>query len=235
LINNEYLAFLITITIAVSWLRIIDFLAAKGVFPSEISRKIIHIGTGPIFVLCWILFPDKTISRYLAAVIPLLITGQFFMVGMGYLKDEEAVKAMSRSGDRREILKGPLIYGVVFIVMTILFWRESPLGIIALLILCGGDGMADLIGSKIGKDKLPWSQKKSWQGSLAMFVGASVLIAIVFLIFSLNGLSFQHIETKWLALLGIVFVATIIETLPTGDLDNLFVPLVSVFSAYLLL
>jgi phytol kinase len=234
-IANEYLAFLITIVIAVSWLRIIDFLAARGLFPSEISRKIIHIGTGPIFVLCWILFPDKPISRYLAAIIPLLITAQFFMVGMGFMKDEKAVKAMSRSGDRKEILRGPLIYGIVFIVMTILYWQDSPIGIIALLILCGGDGMADLVGSRFGKNKLPWSKNKSWQGSIGMFFGATILIAIVLIVFSLNGITFHQINTKWFSILIIIFITTIVESLPTGDLDNLFVPLTAIVLSYLLI
>jgi phytol kinase len=234
-IQNEYLAFLVTIIVAVSWLRLIDFLAAKGVFPSEISRKIIHIGTGPIFVLCWLLFPDKILSRYLAAIIPFLITAQFFLVGMGLMKDEEAVNAMSRSGDRREILRGPLLYGVVFIIMTILYWRDSPIGIISLLILCGGDGMADLIGSKSGRNKLPWSKLKSWQGSIAMLIGASLLIGIVLFVFYVSGYTFDGINTKWYSLLVIIFVSTIVESLPTGDFDNLFVPLSAIIMSYLLI
>ena len=235
MIQNEYLAFLVTIVIAVSWLRIIDFLAAKGLFPSEISRKIIHIGTGPIFVLCWILFPEKSISRYLAAIVPLLISVQFFMVGMGIIKDEEAVKAMSRSGDRKEILRGPLIYGIVFIVMTILFWRESPYGIIALLVLCGGDGMADLVGSRFGKNIIPWSKVKSWQGSIGMFFGASILLGIVFLVFYINGITFHEVYTKWFSILIIIFVSTIVESLPSGDFDNLFVPMTAIIMSYLLI
>ncbi len=235
MIPNEYLAFLITIVIAVGWLRLIDFLAGKGVFPAVISRKIIHIGTGPIFVLCWMLFPDKTISRYLAAIIPFLITMQFLLVGLGIIKDEEAVRAMSRSGDRREILKGPLIYGLVFVVMTILFWRDNAIGLITLMILCGGDGMADIIGSRFGKHKIPWALSKSWQGSAAMFVGSLFLIYLV--MFSFQGMGFTQMNVQYtlLPISGIVFIATIVETLPYGDWDNFFVPLASVIFSYLFL
>ncbi|MCK6569445.1 MAG: phosphatidate cytidylyltransferase, partial [Anaerolineales bacterium] len=80
---NPYLATLFTLLIAVSFLRLMDFFAHRGVIGSKLSRKIIHIGTGPIFVLCWLMFPDVTISRYLAALVPLLITIQFVLVGMG--------------------------------------------------------------------------------------------------------------------------------------------------------
>jgi len=233
-IQNEYLAFFITIIIAVGWLRLIDFLAARGMFPAVISRKIIHIGTGPIFVLCWILFPDTSASRYLAAIIPLLITLQFLLVGLGVLKDEEAVRAMSRSGDRREILKGPLIYGIVFVFMTILFWRDSVIGMVTLMILCGGDGMADIIGTKFGKDKIPWANGKSWQGSIGMLLGSLFFIFVVLVVFQHFGYAQIHLEKSLLPIVGVVLIATIVESIPYGDWDNLFVPLASVLFSYLL-
>jgi len=64
-------------------------------------------------VLCWLLFPspDLWYYRWLAALVPLLFTIQFALIGFGIVKDEASVKAMSRTGDRREILHGPLFYG----------------------------------------------------------------------------------------------------------------------------
>ena len=56
-----------------------DFFAHRGWIESKLSRKFIHIGTGPIFVLCWLMFPDVPMSRYLAALVPLFITVQFFI------------------------------------------------------------------------------------------------------------------------------------------------------------
>ena len=60
------------------------------------------MGTGPLFVLCWLLFTRAFAARFLAALAPLLITLQFFLVGTGIIRDEAAVQAMARSGDRRE-------------------------------------------------------------------------------------------------------------------------------------
>ena len=117
-------AFFITFIISIVWLRLIDFIAAKGLVSKKLSRKIIHIGTGPIFVVCWLFFPENPFSRYLAAVIPLLISIQFFLIGIGVIKDQSSVDAMSRTGDPKEILKGPFFYGVVFVTLTIIFWRE---------------------------------------------------------------------------------------------------------------
>ncbi len=41
-----------------------------------------------------------------------------------------------------------MLYGGVFIASTLLFWRESPAGIILVTALCAGDGFAGLIGEQ---------------------------------------------------------------------------------------
>jgi len=110
LISSNWIAFLLTLVIAVAWLRLVDFAAVKGLFNARTSRKIIHIGTGPIFVLCWLLFSDNPSARYFAAVVPLGISIQFLLIGLGVLKDDASVQAMSRNGHPSEILRGPLIY-----------------------------------------------------------------------------------------------------------------------------
>jgi hypothetical protein len=100
-------------------------------------------------------FPKCAADRFIAAIVPLGITLQFFLVGVGAIKDQGAVDGMSRSGDRREILHGPLYYGIVFILLTTLFWYDSPIGITALMLLCGGDGLADIFGKRFPMRPLP--------------------------------------------------------------------------------
>lgn len=82
---------------------------------------------------------------------PLIISLQFVAVGLGWIKNEAAVKAMTRTGNRLEILRGPLYYGIAFVVVTLGWWRNSPVGILALMALCGGDGLADIVGRRLGK------------------------------------------------------------------------------------
>ena len=232
--TSNWIALLITLIIALVWLRLVDFIAGRGWIDSALSRKIIHIGTGPIFVLCWLLFNDHSDARWLAALVPLLITIQFLLVGTGVLKDEGSVKAMSRSGDRREILRGPLMYGIVFVVLTLIFWRDSPLGITALMILCAGDGMADVVGTRAAKTtNLPWSERKTWIGSLAMFLGGWMMCVAVLWVFNSTG--FIKLEVNQL-ILGSGFVALVsagVESLPFSDIDNLTVPLAALCIGYL--
>lgn len=233
MLENNLLALVITFAISIAWLRLIDYVAHRGWIESRLSRKIIHIGTGPIFVLCWLLFKDTPSARFLAALIPLLITTQFFLIGIGVIKDEPSVKAMSRSGNRREILYGPLIYGITFVLLTTIYWYDSPIGMIALMVLCGGDGLAEIIGSRFGKSKLPWSNTKSWVGSLGMLLGGWLFSFIVILVFiSLNKFS-NPLVNFILPITIINLAATLTESLPIKDFDNLSISAISVLIGHI--
>jgi phytol kinase len=235
MLNNVWLALAITFVLALAWLRVNDFAAHRGWIGGPLSRKIIHMGTGLLFVLCWLLFPDIAWSRYLAALVPFAITLQFALVGTGILKDEAAVQAMSRSGDRREILRGPLFYGIVFVLITILFWREHPAGIIALMLLCGGDGLADIIGKRFGTSRVPWSKEKSVAGSIAMFAGGWFFTMIVLAIYVSAGVFAGPFAAYLWPVTLIALVGALIESFPYSDIDNLTVPTAAVLLALLLL
>ena len=230
---NAYLATLFTFLIALAFLRLMDFLAHRGIIESKLSRKLIHIGTGPIFVLCWLMYPDVPLSRWLAALVPFVITTQFALVGTGILKDDAAVKAMSRTGDRREILRGPLLYGIIFIAITLIYWKDSFIGIPALMMLCGGDGIADIVGRRVRSPKLSWSREKSVAGSLSVFAGGWLLTLLIFAIYVGMGefsgpLSRFLWPVTWIAL-----GATLVESLPFKDVDNVTLPLVAVLLGHL--
>jgi phytol kinase len=221
MLNNNFLAFIITFLAAILWLRINDFAAHRGWISSWLSRKLIHIGTGPLFVICWVLFDSSFSSRLLAAVIPLLITIQFVLVGVGVIKDEAAVKALSRSGDRREILRGPLYYGIIFVLITLLFWTDSPVGITALMLLCGGDGLAEILGRRSGKRNLPWSASKTFIGSLGMLIGGWTLSFLIMAYFVAVGSFAGPASIYFLPVTIIAIVGTVIESFPFKDIDNL--------------
>ena len=233
---QDIVATIITFAVALAWLRVIDALAHRGLIEQRLSRKIIHIGTGPLFVLCWNLFSDQAWARWLAALVPLAITAQFVLVGLGLMKDEAAVKAMTRTGDPREILRGPLYYGLVFVVCTVVFWRHSPVGILALMLLCGGDGFADIVGRRWGTVKLPFSPNKSWAGSAGMFVGSFVFGFGYLAFFNLLGdfnpaLPLASTAAK-VALIALA--ATAVEALPLGEVDNLTLTTAAVILGFLL-
>jgi len=234
MLNSDFFALIITSIVSLIWLRLNDFAAHKGWISGKLSRKIIHIGTGPIFVLCWLIFPNSTNSMYFAALVPLTITLQFFLVGIGVLRDKSAVQAMSRTGDPREILRGPLYYGLVFVLITVIFWYNSPTGIVALMLMCGGDGLADILGRRYGKTHIPWNPRKSWIGSLAMFSGGFIFSSIILGIFISMGIFDSTLIELFPTLMIISVLATIVETLPLKDIDNITVTATAILLGYFL-
>lgn len=230
---QDIVATTITFAAALTWLRLMDTLAHRGFIEQKLSRKLIHIGTGPLFVLCWNLFSAQPYARWLAALVPLAITTQFALVGFGLIKDDAAVKAMTRSGDPREILRGPLYYGIVFVICTVIFWRHSPIGILALMLMCGGDGLADVVGRRWGRAKLPFNPRKSWAGSAAMLVGGFAFAFGFVALFNTFGNFSPPLDLTQTAfvLAAITLVATAIEALPFPDIDNITLTLVAVVLA----
>jgi phytol kinase len=234
---QDLVATVITFAIALTWLRVMDTLAHRGLIEQRLSRKIIHIGTGPLFVICWNFFSASLQARFLAALVPLAITFQFFLVGIGVMQDQAAVEAMTRTGDRREILRGPLFYGIVFVICTLLFWRQSPVGIVALMLMCGGDGLADIVGRRWGKARLPFNERKSWIGSTAMFLGGWVFALGFVVLFNGMGVLEPALDMRSasLSITLIALAATIVEALPLRDIDNLTTTAMAVLLGLVLL
>lgn len=196
-------------------------------YMQTLSRKIVHSLAGPCFVACWPLFGDSVASQWIASLVPALNGLNLFLAGTNAVPDRQAVSAISRSGDPRELLQGPLYYTIVLFLVTVLLWRESLVAISIVSIMCGGDGLADIVGRSMGSGKpLPWNTNKSWPGSLAMFLGGHVTAMVLAYYFSF----FHYVEFNAanLTRIGcIAAIATVIESLPINRLidDNISVPL----------
>ena len=227
---NSIIATIITFAIALGFLRLMDFFAHRGWIEARLSRKLIHIGTGPIFVLCWLLFPGDPASRWLAALVPFMIVLQFALVGLGIVKDDAAVQAMSRTGDRREILRGPLYYGIVFVLLTLIYWKDSPIGMTALMLMCGGDGLADIVGRRVVSPSIPWSRQKSVAGSVSVFLGGWLITALILFIYVSAGIFTKSLGSYLLPITIVAFVGALVESLPFKDVDNITVTLAAVIA-----
>lgn len=222
--------------IALSMLRLWEETAKRGVFDQKTNRKLVHISIGLVFMLCWPMYSSGHQGAILAAIIPGLNIIKMLLLGLGIWKDDATVKSMSRFGDYRELLKGPLYYAVAIAYACAVYWRYSPISIGLICNLCAGDGVADIVGRKFGKQKLPYNKNKSFAGSIAMAI-AGFLASIGFLhYFSLFG----YIQVSSKTVLGFLFMslaAALVESHPlSSELDdNLTVPLTSVLVGSLVL
>lgn len=232
---QDLVAMAISFGVAIAFLKLNDLIARRGWLPEYVTRKLVHIGTGPLFLLCWPLYSAAWHSRWAAAAVPGSLTLLFALIGLGIVKKDDFVAAMSRSGDPRELLRGPLMYGVVFVAATVAFWRTSPVGIVLLMLLCGGDGLADVVGRRLGRAKLPGQRHKSWAGSLGFFVGGAALAWLYLVLFRSFGLLQIDLRMAFGPLLLTTLLATLVEAYTPADLDNISVPLAALGVLWLML
>ncbi|KAF7120876.1 hypothetical protein RHSIM_Rhsim13G0066600 [Rhododendron simsii] len=215
--------------IALSLLRFWGETAKRGIFDQKLTRKLVHVSVGLVFMLCWPLFSSGHQGAILAALIPGVNIIKMLLIGLGIWKDEATVKSMSRFGDHRELLKGPLYYASAITLVCAIYWRSSPTGIATICNLCAGDGLADIVGRRFGTQKLPYNRDKSLAGSIAMATAGFVASIGYMHYFALFG----YVKESWEMALGFLvasLAAALVESHPKStDLDdNLTVPLASI-------
>ncbi|EYU45412.1 hypothetical protein ABFS82_06G006100 [Erythranthe guttata] len=215
--------------IALSLLKIWEETAKRGVFDQKLNRKIVHVTVGLAFMLCWPMFSSGRQGAIVAALIPGINIVKMLLLGLGIWKDEATVKSMSRFGNHKELLKGPLYYAATITLAGAIYWRTSPIAIAAVCNLCAGDGMADIVGRRFGTQKLPYNQNKSAVGSIAMACAGFLASIGYMLYFS----SFGFIEESPKMVMGFLITsvaAALVESHPISTEldDNLTVPLTAV-------
>lgn len=213
---NNLLAAFLTIVYVFSLVALMEVFVTRFGLARDLSRKITHIGAGMIIAFLP-LFDDTHWSKYLN--VSIFAIWIFLLVQKGFFADinDEAVKTMTRTGDRRELLKGPLYFVIVATICGTFFYKTFE-GVLAMAVLGWGDGMAPVIGSRYGKIKYQILSPKSVEGSLTMFVSAFVasLLLVQFIVPQ---------EYNFNRILILSAIATVAEGISPKELDNFIIPL----------
>ncbi len=184
-------------------------LFCKKIFPTEkeLTRKVIHVGTGPIVPLAWWLEIPKEIAVPFAIIITILLIINY------QLRILPGIEEVNRHS------YGTIAYGISISLLLILFWPTNPSAAAAgVLIMAFGDGLAGLIGRKIQSPSwIVLGQRKSVMGTLTMWIVSGLILLVTSLI-SENPLNpFQIILISTLA--------TSLEQIGPWGVDNLTVPI----------
>ncbi|KAB8318165.1 phosphatidate cytidylyltransferase [Tolypothrix campylonemoides VB511288] len=190
--------------------------------PQELSRKITHIGAGSLIGFLP-LYSDLHWSKYLNVTIFVVWIVLLVQKGLFAKPDDEAVNIMTRTGDRRELLKGPLYFVIVATICGTLLYKSFP-GIVAMASLGWGDGVAPIIGSYYGRLKYKVLSNKSVEGSFSMFVFA--FTASVFFVWLIIPSQLNIIRILLLA-----FIATVVEGCSPKEVDNILIPTAVIVAA----
>ena len=200
---------------------VMDFFVKKGL-PPEISRKIVHIAAGS-WLIFWPLFDLSSWTKYLNICPALIWTILLLIKGFSAKEDDRAVKTMTRTGDRSELLRGPLYFTLVMNVMGTLF-LYSPGALISMGLLSWGDGLAPIFGKRFGKHPYKIFTEKTVEGSIA-FVFFGLLGSVLFCYLLLGRIDFQIIGISTL-------VAAVVEGCSPKDWDNILIPVSTMLVYY---
>ena len=252
--------YVLSVLASAGCIRLCVWARRTGLLPPLLTRKAMHMLTGPAFCLLWLTFPhvakpgegkegDEAVahaiaaswSPLLASSIPLLSSLYFLAVGLGWWRDDGLVKAVARSGERSELLRGPLVYGLVHGACCWVYWTRSPVGVFLLLSLCLGDGSADVAGRCVRQHRpqlhrpLPWNPQKTAAGSGAMLAASLAgMAAFAFLFRSLDAFPTSCSLPGLLLCAAVVStVCTAVESLPVRDWDNLTTTVAGAIAAQL--
>ena len=173
----------------------------------ELSRKIVHIGTGAVVPLAWFFEIPFVVALPVAAVITVVTTinHQWRFI--------PAVEDVDRNS------YGTIAYGIAITTLLLLFWPTRADAVSAgVLVMALGDGLAGLIGRNVASPKwVLFGQTKSSVGTMTMaVVSGLVLIGLA---------RWSGADLSLPAALGMVAMATGLEQLSWSGLDNLSVPL----------
>jgi len=225
----DLIATLLSIIFVMLVVQINAVIQKSGKLDQIITRKLVHIFAGPVFIVSWFLFSGSIFSRYIAMIVPILFVLQFIMIGTGKMKNESFIASMSRTGDPKELLKGPLYYAIIMVIITFCWFyvpatgigNANPTALIIIGCLSGGDGLADIIGRKFGGERKfgIGGSEKTVVGSIGMFIGSFLTSVILVAIFSLEIPSFSLV-ILFIPVLIISIVTTFVEALSPRGYDN---------------
>ncbi len=193
------------------WLTIVlssSFIAQKITSNNnELSRKIVHIGTGPILPLAWWLNISSEIAIGFASLVTI---GLLINYRLHLIPTFENVKRKSY---------GTVAYGTSISLLLIFFWSKNPAAVCSgVMVMAFGDGLAGLIGKQIkSKSWEVLQQQKSLIGTLTMAITSFIVLI------GINIASGFNLGLMPIFLISIA--ATCLEQISPYGIDNLTVPI----------
>lgn len=213
--------------IVVSYLYIALVIIGAKIFEKrgkEVSRKFIHIMLGNWWIIAMFFFTNVWFAIFVPAT--------FVVINyLSYKKD--LIKVMER--DEQDGL-GTVYYAISLFVLAIIsfgIFKQPELGLIPTLVMAYGDGLAAVIGKSIKSKRYKLSEsKKSFAGSLTMFIITTLLIGVY--------LYLKHSTVFWRTshwplvscLMG--FAITGLEAVSGKGWDNITVPLTTLLMLILI-
>lgn len=133
-------------------------------------RKIIHIGGVLIPIIANSIGKSQTIALVLLGFVVFLL-----IEALKQKIPQEILSLVYRENELKGFSIEPLSYFIsVLSLLYLSFFIDEKICFAAIAILAAGDGFAGVIGRRYGRHRFSFNKNKSWEGTLAGFVAASL-------------------------------------------------------------
>ena len=173
----------------------------------ELSRKIIHIGTGAVVPLAWWFAIPKPVAIAAAGAVTIVIAINHRWRWLAAMEDVDRTSY------------GTVAYAGAITLLLTLFWpQRSDAVCAAVLVMALGDGFAGLVGRELASPQWTvFGQRKSIAGTVTMAVVSLLVLLAVGL--------FRGNTPSPVTLMLIGTSAVLLEQFSAAGLDNLSVPI----------
>ncbi len=196
-------------------------------FINELGRKAVHLVVLAIPVTYhWFQFQIIIIQLTLLGALIVFLPLEFYRLK---INPSTWINYITRQSEKNEPANYIITTATWFFVMLgVNIFYSMELAEIAIVATHLGDSAAALIGSGIGRVRLPFTQKKTVEGYFSGLIGTYCFGFVFLLIFALPSFILPLIPTI------IVGIFDFFEDLPFWAADNIFHPVLTVFLASIL-
>ena len=214
----EWISFIIFLILIIALVSVSELLLRNRILSAEASRIFVHSAVGISCSLSPFIFISKNF--------PIILGMLFLFLNIIALKLE---KFKGIHSQKRESY-GTIYFPLSYLFMVSFFWDFSQYFVIAFSILAIADPLATFIGESVPSPLkiILESDKKSFQGSIAMFCSSCVIVYIWSSILLSQFTSFNMIYF----ILITAIISTLAEMISFKGSDNLSIPLVSFLTMY---
>ena len=176
---------------------------------TELVRKALHTLIALVPTLAALIGRDITVVLLASGTLFYAFSEQLRISGRRVLVVTRLTLMAAREKDRGHFVLGPITLGIGAMLSMLLY--PAPAAAIAIYALAFGDGLSSLSGKMFGRFRIPLTGGKTLEGSATCF--AAVLLSSYLVLGRLD------------YALAVAAAATLLEAMPTQDLDNIVLPL----------
>lgn len=219
---TDIAALIISFGYVAAVLGVAELIRSRLDLKKDFTRKFVHVFVGTYIVPTFYLFD----SLYMALIPPVT----FIIINVLSYRFK-IFKAMEEEDG---VNLGTMLFPISFCIVMIVFWNAGhpykAAAMMGILVMAWGDAAASIVGRNFGTHHYHFfREKKSFEGSIAMFVASYIAMILVLTVWENPWMDFTQ---KVITAATVAVFGTFLEAISVRGTDNLIVPVFSSGAAW---